>query len=243
MKPGDLVYNSLFGIGEIISGKIAYVPFLSSIPKVVHKNFLYKLKNYQLLTDKELSSHYEDNTIAPQKAAKVIDIISGIKGYAYIPNQPSSYLYYDEVKFCYELYSKIQTKFISICNLQLDNSCVEVDKKDKNFNPGDNVFYSKSCGDRFGIVTDHSIFVQDNRGKIYFYKESEKYRLSSLDDICAQKQIAASNFKVGNLITYEGKQAKILSNNIENMNNYIVVKFTKTKNKETKIIHILELKS
>lgn len=243
MKPGDLVYNNLFRIGEIISGKIAYSPFLSSIPKAVHKNFLYKLKNYQLLTDKELYSHYEDNAIAPQKAAKVIDIISGIKGYAYIPKQPSSYLYYDEIKFCYELYSKIQTKIISIYNLQLDNSCAEVDKKDKNFNPGDNVFYPKSLDDNFGIVTDHSIFVQDKHGKIYFYKESEKYRLSLLDDMCVQKQIAASNFKVGDLITYEGRQAKILSNNIEGMNNYIVVKFTKTKNKETKIIHILELKS
>lgn len=243
MKAGDLVYNNLFGIGEILNDRIVYKPFCFSYPRVVHKKFVNKLINYVKLTDKDLMDAYENNLITKCPAAKVIEIITGIKGFAFIPNQPSSFLHDDEVMFYYQVDSNIKRKTIEIYNLQLDNkSAAQItDKKDKNFSVGDNVYYSKGSIGNVGILEDYSIFVRGKNGQIYFFKELDKYRLQSLDEACLKKQIKASDFKVGDLLTYEGKQARVESNNIEGMNNYIILKFTKTKVKEIKIVHILEL--
>lgn len=231
-KVEEMVYHNDYGLCKVVFDKI---------------NISYVYGARIELKHNLLNLHNKSDSKSTQKFAKgtrVKDIQNNIFGkvitdfpaYVYFSVDKNTPNYYDDKS--YYQYKEL---------LELEDQQSGIDTSYATILPGHTVFNTKT--NQLGTVTFDSLFIEEirNRDNVYAFLDKQSSNVLSLDEALKIKNIDTSKFPIGSRIisahkNYQVISGEIISNEIKNMPNYVLIKSNRKKIDPYQIVHILEIK-
>lgn len=122
------------------------------------------------------------------------------------------------------------------------------DRRDrKNFSVGKKVAFIKfDYKNRASVLNDKILdsfaIVKNSSGKLFSINSDNLSKFVDISTVIKQKKIKKDDFCAGKKVQFKKKVGIIISNEISNLPNYVVVKFEPNNNSTLELVHILNLK-